>query len=91
MLLFHSEFPGGKFIDCDLSLPTIPSSTRYDGSPSDAATYLQKMKPKGWLEELGKLQDMGGEAGAFQLIDQTEFQVRFRHISPGVILPQQVR
>ena len=74
-----------------MSLPTIPSSTRYDGSIADVAIYLEKMKPKGWLEELGKLQDMGAEAGAIRLIDQTEFQVRFRHISPGVILPQQVR
>ena len=90
-MLFYSEFPGGKFIDCDLSLPTIPSCTRYDGSPSDAAIYLHKMKPKGWLEELGKLQDMRAESGAIELFDQTEFQVRFRHISPGIILPQQVR
>ena len=89
--MFYSEFPGGKFIDCDLSLPTIPSSTRYDGIPSDVETYLENMKPKGWLEELGKLQDMKAEAGAILLNNQTEFQVRFRHISPGIILPQQVR
>ena len=90
-MLFYSEFPGGKFIDCDLSLPTIPSSTRYDGNISKVSNYLEKMKPKGWLEELGKLQDMRAEGGAIRLIDQTEFQVRFRHISPGIILPQQVR
>ena len=95
-MFFYTEFPEGKLIDCDLCLPTFASSTRYDGSITDVLKYLQAERPKGWIQETAKLQDMGYLAGDPQqgdprFFEQKEFQLRFRQISPGVILPQQVR
>ena len=63
----------------------------YDGNIREVATYLVQERPKGWLAETAKLQDMGAQSGNPRLFEQEEFQLRFRHISPGVLLPQQVR
>ena len=90
-VFFYTEFPEGKLIDCDLCLPTFASSTRYDGNIVDVTKYLEAERPKGWIQETAKLQDMGGHAFDPRLFEQKEFQLRFRQISPGVILPQQVR
>ena len=78
-------------MDCDISLPTIPCSTRYDGSIHDVQSYLSKHRPKGWLGELEKLQNLKSEASNVRKLDQQTWQIRFRQISPGVILPQQVK
>ena len=90
-VFFYTEFPEGKLIDCDLCLPTFASSTRYDGRINDVGKYLEAERPKGWIQETAKLQDMRAQAGDPRLFEQKEFQLRFRQISPGVILPQQAR
>ena len=69
----------------------MPCSTPYEGVILDAHQYLVTNRPRGWLEEIEKLQDMMSEGKNVRKFGQEEFQVRFRHISPGVILPQQVR
>ena len=80
-------------VDCDLSVPTMPCSTHYDGNINHAVNNLVIRRPLGWMEELDKLQDMATlsiPSASQTELSQTEFQVRFRQISPGVILPQQV-
>jgi len=85
---FYSEFNGGKIVVCDLSVTTVSSSTPLtDVSQSD---YLLNKRPKKWLEELAKIHSLPSDSGDYRLIEQQEFQVRFRHISPGVVLPQKV-
>ena len=88
---FCTEFLGEKIVNCDISLPMMPCSTTYDGNPEDAQFYLHKHKPKGWLGEIGKLQDLYSASRNHNILDQQEWHVRFRFISPGVVLPQQVR
>ena len=78
-------------MDCDISLPTIPCSTKYDGNIIDVRKYLIKHRPKGWLGELEKLQNLISQAENPNKSDQQTWQVRLRQISPGVILPQQVK
>ena len=69
----------------------MPCSTPYDGSINDVANYLINERPKGWLGELEKLQDMSAFGNSDRKLSQKEFQIRFRHISPQVVLPQQVK
>ena len=78
-------------IDCDLSVPTMPCSTYYNGNISHASQYLSTTRPKGWQEEIEKLQDLSANANRLEKMDRKVFQVRFRQISPGVVLPQQVK
>ena len=77
-------------MDCDLSVPTMPTPNLYDGGINNAAQYLIKNRPNGWREELGKLQNMSESRDSCNKLDQKAWQVRFRHISPGVVIPQQV-
>ena len=88
---FFVEFSVGKIVDCDISLPTIPCSTKYDGSIIDVQSYLEEHRPKGWLGEFEKLQQLDSQRKNPRKSDQQTWQVRFRQISPGVILPQQVK
>ena len=78
-------------MDCDISIPTIPCSTKYDGNPSEVYSYLCKQKPNGWLGEIEKLQSFTSQSRNPYKLDQKDVQVRFRQISPGVVLPQQVK
>ena len=77
-------------IDCDLNFPTMPCPTPYDGSILKAANFLISKRPRGWKEELGKLKSMRTAAVNPNKLDQRDWPIRFRLISPGVVLPQQV-
>ena len=48
--------------------------------------FLRSSRPVGWLEEMGKLEDMSS-AGAHPGVTRS---VRIRCISPGVVIPSQV-
>ena len=68
----------------------MPCPTPYDGSIVDAADFLIEKRPRGWKEELGKLKDMTSAADNLNKLDQRDWPIRFRKISPGIVLPQQV-
>ena len=67
----------------------MPCPTPYDGSIDDAANFLISERPRGWKEELGKLKEMSAAANNPNKLD-CDWPIRFRNISPGVVLPQQV-
>ena len=74
-------------MDCDLNIPTLPSTTEYDGGIYSIRNYLCREKPVGWVEEISKLQDL---AGSYNKPGMNNWPVKFRLISPGVVLPRQV-
>ena len=77
-------------IDCDLSIPTIPCPTPYDGSIYNALSYLNKERPRGWREESLKLRDLSSSGYGSTKLNQNFWPVRLRRISPGLVIPQQV-
>ena len=79
------------YLDCDLNVPTMPCPTRYDGTIADIASYLMTNRPVGWVEEYSKLQPMERAAAKPTQENKKDWLVKFRHISPGVVLPRQVR
>ena len=68
----------------------MPCPTPYDGSIGDAVHFLIEKRPRGWKEELGKLKAMESASIDPSKLDKNDWPIRFRHISPGVVLPQQV-
>ena len=79
-----------SYVDCDINIPTIPTSTRYDGSIEDVRQYLMRVQPVGWLEESSKLEDMGSASNSFHLIGAESWQVKMRMINRDRVLPTQV-
>ena len=77
-------------VDCDLNVPTIPTSTPYDGGIGEVARYLETHRPVGWLEEKGKLEDMRAAGGSYHMIGQDSWQVKLRKINRDTVLPRQV-
>ena len=77
-------------MDCDLNVPTIPTSTPYDGGIGEVQRFLETYKPVGWTEEMGKLEDMGAARASFHMIGQESWQVKMRQISRDTVLPRQV-
>ena len=77
-------------IDVDLNCPTWPTHTRFDGSINDAAGYLMRERPVGWLEELSKLEDMTGAASLPHLLLSKTWPVKFRLINRNTVQPGQV-
>ena len=49
---------------------------------------MESERPVGWMEEIAKLQDL---SGSYVKPEVTNWPVKFRLISPGVVLPRQVR
>ena len=68
----------------------MPCPTPYDGSIGDAVDFLIEKRPRGWKEELGKLKAMETASTDLYNLEKNDWPIRFRHISPGVVLPQQV-
>ena len=79
-----------SYVDCDINIPTIPTSTRYDGSIINVRNYLMSVQPVGWLDELSKLEDMRIAAGASHLFGADSWQVKMRMINRDTVLPRQV-
>ena len=77
-------------MDCDLNVPTIPTSTPYDGRITEVQRYLETHRPIGWTEEMGKLEAMEAAAASFHMIVQESWQVKMRQISRDTVLPRQV-
>ena len=77
------------YVDCDLNVPSLKTSNReaYDGTPFDYWRYLLTERPVYWREEMTKQEDM--QTARFQ--PGIIRSVRFRAITPDVILPSQVR
>ena len=90
MSKFALENGSYSFVDCDINIPTIPTSTRYDGLTNHVRHYLQRVQPVGWLEELSKLEDMSGARSSFHLIGADSWQVKMRMINRDTLLPRQV-
>ena len=74
-------------MDCDLCVPTFPCTTKYSGEITSIINYLDAERPVGWMEEITKLQDL---SGSYHKPNMTNWPVKFRLISPGVVLPRQV-
>ena len=89
-----------RHVDCDLNIPTIPVSTKYNGDIQKVGEYLLRRRPVGWLEEKGKLQDMGSAGGEHNKVSLVEggseqhlvenWQVKMRMVNRDVVLPRQV-
>ena len=79
-----------SYVDCDINIPTIPTSTIYDGSTNDVLKYLVKVQPVGWLEESSKLEDMYSAANSHHLIGADSWQAKMRMINRDTVLPRQV-
>ena len=86
----HFGFPGGAFVDCDLNVPTIPTSTPYRGQVAEVKKYLKSARPVNWLEEFSKLEDLGGAGASPHLIGAESWQVKMRRINRDTVLPRQV-
>ena len=76
-------------IDCDLNCPTWPTHTRFNGNINDAAQYLMRERPVGWLEEFSKLEGMTYAASAPHLQISKSWPVKFRLINKDTVLPGQ--
>ena len=88
MHLQWSEADGSKYnVDCDLSCPTITTSTPYDGNITAAYDYLIENPHVGWLKEVKKLKDEDMSAAS----GNTESSVRLRLINKTTVLARQVR
>ena len=85
----HINFPDGV-VDCDLNVPTIPSSTPYDGSVGNVRKYLENKRPVDWLEESTKLEDMTSADKSPYMLGQEAWQVKMRLINRDTVLPRQV-
>merc|ERR1712208_212761 len=70
-----------SYVDCDINIPTIPTSTRYDGAIKDVQIYLTIFQPVGWLEELSKLEELSVAGASFHLIGADSWQVKMRMIN----------
>ena len=79
-----------SYIDCDINIPTIPTSTRYDGTINDVGKYLIRVQPVGWLEEFSKLEDMSSAGALFHLIGADSWQVKMRMLNRDSVFPRQV-
>ena len=77
-------------MDCDLNVPTIPTSTPYDGSIGEVKRYLETHRPVGWIEEMGKLEDMTAASASPHMIGQDSWQVKMRQMNRDTVLPRQV-
>ena len=77
-------------VDCDLNVPTIPTSTPYHGSIHEVKRYLEKHRPVGWIEEMGKLEAMEAAGGSYHMIGQESWQIKMRQINGDTVLPRQV-
>ena len=77
-------------VDCDLNVPTIPTSTPYDGGIGEVQEYLETYKPVGWTEEMGKLETMTSAGASPHMIGQESWQVKLRQINRDTVLPRQV-
>ena len=77
-------------VDCDLNVPTIPTSTPYDGRIAEVQRYLETHRQVGWLEERGKLESMTTAGATDQMIGQDSWQVKLRQINRDTVLPRQV-
>ena len=76
-------------VDCDLNVPSLKTSNseEYDGSPFDYLDYLEMERPVFWREEMSKQEDMSSA----RFLPGVIRSVRFRAITPDVVLPSQVR
>ena len=86
----HIQFPDGAMVDCDLNVPTIPTSTPYNGGILEVQSYLETRRQVGWLEERGKLEGMEDAGASLHMIGQDSWQVKLRQINRDTVLPRQV-
>ena len=89
----HVEFLDGTVVDCDLNVPTIPTSTPYDGRVKEVKKYLSEVRPVGWLEECERLVDMGAPYASPHLMQSVEdynWPIKMRKINRDTVLPRQV-
>ena len=76
-------------VDCDLNVPSLKTSNteEYNGTPFGYWSYLQTERPVYWRDEMTKQENMYTASALPGVIRS----VRFRAITPDVILPSQVR
>ena len=75
-------------VDIDLNVPSVKTSNidQYDGHTWDYELYLMTERPVYWREEMAKQEDMASA----QYLSGVIRSVRFRAITPDVVLPSQV-
>ena len=75
-------------VDIDLNVPSVKTSNsdEYNGSIRDYERYLMRERPVYWREEMAKQESMTSA----QYLSGVIRSVRFRAITPDVVLPSQV-
>ena len=78
-----------RYLDMDLTAPNFSTSNidSYNGSPNSYQDFLETSRPVGWREEMSKLEELS----CAQSLPGVTRSVRIRCISPGVVIPSQVR
>ena len=86
----HVKFPDGSMVDCDLNVPTIPTSSEYDGTVYGVLNYLRRAKPVGWLDEWKKVEDQSNAMYSPHLLEAKSWQVKMRRVNKDTVLARQV-
>ena len=75
-------------VDIDLNVPSVKTSNidQYNGGTNDYKNYLMRERPVYWREEMAKQENMMSASAMPGIIRS----VRFRAITPDVVLPSQV-
>ena len=74
-------------IDVDVNVPTLATSTNYNGSIKEIERYLETRKPVKWREELSKLQNMSALSARLGVTSS----VRMRKLNRSDVMARQVR
>ena len=89
-LVISVGWESGHHLDIDFTCPTIPTITKYDGNINAARRFLERTKPRGWLEEFHKMESLTAAAADVKLLRAESWGVICRLISKGTVVTQQV-
>jgi hypothetical protein len=78
------------YLDIDINCPAIPTTTKYDGNIKEARKFLQRTKPKGWLEEFRKIEVVEAAGANLRNIKVKTWSVVCRLISRRTVVTRQV-
>jgi hypothetical protein len=90
VVCWQMEDGSSWYLDIDINCPGIPTTTEYDGSIDDARQFLQRTKPRGWLEEFRKMEQVQTAGGNIQNIGAESWSVVCRLISRETVVTRQV-
>ena len=89
-VVLHVAFPDGTIVDCDVNVPTIPTSTPYHGGVKDLKDYLSRTRPVGWVDECSKAVDMASDYSPQQQEIVERWDGKMKRINRDTVLSRQV-